>query len=180
MSIPRYYTVGAVAGDLQSLKSLDGRLEASGLADDSLLVLTRRRDERVVRATLPGARTRPVESGLTRLQWFEFASMFLAVTATSVLMGAIHLWTGLVVEALLVIGSVVGLTLYYRQPRLGRKLLELGLPERFAREWEGLFSSGFALVLATVPAEDFDAAQEAFLADAGLDAPLAVDRRPVF
>ncbi len=180
MSIPRYYTVGAVAGDLRSLKALDERLETSGLADDGLLVLTRRRDERVVRATLPGVRTRPVESGLTRLQWFEFGSMFLAVTATSVLMAAIHLWTGLTVEALLIIGSVLGLVLYYRRPRLKKKLLELGLPERFAREWDERFSSGFALVLATVPAEDFDAVQEAFLDDASLQGPLAVDRRPVF
>jgi hypothetical protein len=179
VSIPRYYTVGAVAPDLKSLRALDERLAASGVSGGDLLVLARRRDERVIRVTLPEARARSVESGLTRLQWFEFGSMFLGVTATSLLMGVIHLWTGLTVEALLIIGSIVGLVLYHRRPRLGRKLRELGLPERFAEEWEERFSSSYALVLATVPGESFEAAQEAFLDDARLEAPLAVDRRPV-
>lgn len=178
MGVPRYYTVGAVAPNLEKLGAVDRRLEGSGVAGDALLVLARRRDERVIRVTLPEARTRTVESGLTRLQWFEFGSMFLGITATSVLMGAIHLWTGLAVEALLVLGSVIGLFLYYRRPRLARKLLAMGLPEKFAEEWESRFPPGFALVLATVPAEDFEAAQEAFL-DEHLEAPMAVDRRPV-
>ena len=74
-------TVGAVARDLGALKALDERLEASGVEPGSLIVLSRRRDERLIGVTLPEARTRRVESGLTRMQWFEFASAFLGVTA---------------------------------------------------------------------------------------------------
>ena len=66
MSIPRYYTVGAVVPDLRTLKALDERLEDAGLPDGSLLVLSRRRDERLVSVSVPGARTRRVESGLSR------------------------------------------------------------------------------------------------------------------
>ncbi len=179
MSIARYYTVGAVAPDLGALKALDDRLEDLGVAGESLLVLSRRRDERVIGVSLPEARTQKVEAGLSRMQWFEFASMFLGVTATAVLMGAIHLWTGLAVEALLVIGSAIGLFLYYRQPRLQKKLLGLGLPEELAEQWEENFSSGFALALVTVPGELFEEVQEVFLEDESLDAPLAVGRRPV-
>lgn len=180
MTVTRYYTVGAVAPDLGSLKALDERLERAGVAGDAVLVLSRRRDEPVVRVTLPEARTTRVESGLSRMQWFEFASMFLGVTATSVLMGAVHLWTGLAVEALLVIGSVVGLTLYYRRPRLEKKLLGMGLPEKLAEEWGSAFPDGFALALAIVPEDVFDETQEAFLVDPEFASPLAVDRRPVF
>ena len=43
--------------------------------------------------------------------------------------------------------------------------------------WTGNF--GFALLLATVPEDEFDEAQGAFLEDDALLAPLAVDRRPV-
>lgn len=179
MNVKRYHTVGAVAPDLGSLKALDERLERSGISGGSVLVLSRRRDESVVRVTLPEARTDKVESGLTRMQWFEFASMFLGITATSVLMGAIHLWTGLVVEALLIVGSVIGLFLYYRQPRLEKKLLGMGLPEKLAEEWETSFSNGFALVLVVVPADLFDEVQEIFQEDESLASPLAVDRRPV-
>lgn len=179
MSIARYYTVGAVAPDLGALKALDDRLEDLGVAGESLLVLSRRRDERVIGVSLPEARTQKVESGLSRMQWLEFASMFLGVTATAVLMGAIHIWTGLAVEALLVIGSGIGLFLYYRQPRLQKKLLGLGLPEELAEQWEENFSSGFALALVTVPGELFEEVQEVFLEDESLDAPLAVGRRPV-
>jgi hypothetical protein len=179
MSIARYYTVGAVAPDLGALKALDDRLEDLGVAGESLLVLSRRRDERVIGVSLPEARTQKVESGLSRMQWFEFASMFLGVTATAVLMGAIHLWTGLAVEALLVIGSAIGLFLYYRQPRLQKKLLGMGLPRELAEQWEEIFPSGFALALVTVPGESFEEVQEAFLEDESLDAPLAVGRRPV-
>jgi hypothetical protein len=39
MSIPRYYTVGAVAPDLRALKALDKRLEDLDVPEDSLLVL---------------------------------------------------------------------------------------------------------------------------------------------
>ena len=176
----RYYTAGAVVPDVGTLKALDERLERSGVAGDTVLVLSRRRDESLVRVTLPEARTDKVESGLTRMQWFEFASMFLGVTATSVLMGAVHLWTGLVVEALLIVGSVIGIFLYYRQPRLERKLLGMGLPEKLAEEWESSFPTGFALALVVVPEDSFDEVREIFLEDESLISPLAVDRRPVF
>lgn len=179
VSIARYYTIGAVAPDLGTLKALDERLENLDVAGDSMLVLSRRRDEPVIGVSLPEARTRKVEAGLTRMQWFEFASMFLGVTATAVLMGAIHLWTGLTVEALLVIGSVIGLALYYRQPRLEKKLLGMGLPEKLADEWEGKFPHGFALALVTVPSESFEEVQEVFLEDETLETPLAVGRRLV-
>ena len=179
MNVARYYTIGAVVPDLGALKALDERLEDLGVAGDSMLILGRRRDERVIGVSLPEARIRKVESGLGRMQWFEFASMFLGVTATAVLMGAIHLMTGLTVEILLVIGSVIGLYLYHRQPRLQRKLLQMGLPEKLAEEWEGKFSSGFALALVTVPGESFEEVQEVFLEDENLETPLAVGRRPV-
>ena len=178
MSIPRHYTVGAVARDLRALKALEERLEDAGVEPAALIVLSRRRDERLVGVTLPGARTRRVESGLSRLQWFEFASAFLGVTSVSVLLGAVHLATGLVVQAVMTLAAVVGLVLYHRRPRIEKKLLLMGLPENLAEEWAAAFSDGFALALATVPAERFDQAQEAFLED-GLEAPLAVDRRPV-
>ena len=180
MSIPRYYTVGAVAPDLRSLKALDERLEDLDIAGDSLLVLARRKDGRLVRVALPGARVRRVESGLSRLQWFEFASTYLGVTAVSVLMGAVHLPTGLVVQAVMTLAAVVGLVLYHRRSHLEKMVVALGLPEAFAREWEGTFSGGFALALATVPADLSDEAQDAFLEDPQLRSPLAVDRRPVF
>jgi hypothetical protein len=179
MSIPRYYTIGAVAQDLQSLKALDERLEDLGVQADSLLVLSRRADERLVRVTLPDARTRRVESGLSRTQWFEFASTYLGVTAVSVLMGAVHPPTGIAVQAIMTLAAVVGLVLYHRGPHLEKKLLAMGLPDRFAEEWAGVFSDGFALVLVTVPADLFDETQDAFLEDPGLRSPLAVDRRPV-
>jgi len=179
VSISRYYTVGAVAPDLRSLKALDERLEDSGLPADSLLVLLRRKDERLVRVTLPEVRARRVESGLSRAQWFEFASTYLGVTAVSVLMGAVHLPTGIAVQAVLTLAAIVGLILYHRRPHLQNKLLAMGLPIDFAEEWETHFSQGFALALATVPADQFDETQDTFLEDPGLLSPLAVDRRPV-
>ena len=179
MNIARHYTVGAVAPDLGALKALDERLEASGVAPGSLIVLSRRRDERLIGVTLPDARTRRVEDGLSRIQWFEFASAFLGVTAVSVLMGAVHLATGLVVQSLMTLAAVAGLVLYHRRPQLGKKLLSMGLPEELAERWTEAFQRGFALALVTVPAELFDEAQEAFLEDQGLEAPQAVDRRPV-
>jgi hypothetical protein len=178
MSISRYYTIGAVVRDLRALKELDGRLEELGAVPGSLVLLVRRRDERLVSVTLPEARTRKVESSLTRMQWFEFASTFLGVTAVSVLMGAVHLATGLIVQALMTVTAVVGLILYHRQPRLEQKLLGMGLPENFAEEWAQAFPDGFALALVTVPAELFEEAQEAFLYE-GLETPLAMDRRTV-
>jgi hypothetical protein len=179
MSIPRYYTVGAVVPDLRSLKVLDERLEDAGLPDGSLLVLSRRRDERLVSVSLPGARTRRVESGLSRAQWFEFASTYLGVTAVSVLMGAVHPPTGIAVQAILTLAAVVGLVLYHRRPHLQNRLLAMGLPDGFAEEWEAAFPEGFALALVTVPADRFDEVQDAFAEDPHLLSPLAVDRRLV-
>ncbi len=178
MGVPRYCTLGAVARDLGVLTALDERLEALGAEPGSTIVLSRWRDERLVGVALPGIRTRRVESGLSRMQWIEFASAFLGVTAVSVLMGAVHLMTGLIVQSLLTLAAVVGLVVYHRLPRLEEKLLGMGLPENLAEEWARAFPHGFALVLVTVPAELFDEAQESFLEE-GLEAPLAVDRRPV-
>ena len=151
----------------------------NGRQADSLLVLSRRKDERLVSVTLPGVRTHRAESGLSRPQWFEFASTYLGVTAVSVLMGAVHPPTGIAVQAILTLAAVVGLVLYHRRPHLENTILAMGLPERFAQEWAGAFSEGFALALATVPADLFDETQDVFLEDRGLRAPLAVDRRPV-
>ncbi|HET7273146.1 MAG TPA: hypothetical protein VFI90_18915 [Rubrobacter sp.] len=179
MSIPRYYTVGAVAHNLRSLKALEERLEDLDVPADSMLVLTRRADERLVRVTLPDARTSTVESGLSRTQWFEFVSTYLGVTAVSVLMGAVHPPTGIAVQAIMTLAAIVGLVLYHRRPQLEKKLLAMGLPDRFAEEWEGAFSEGFALALVTVSADLFEETQDAFLEGPGLRSPLAVDRRPV-
>ena len=178
MGISRYHTVGAVASDLEALNELDERLEALGVAPGSLLVLARRRDERLVQVTLPDARVRKVSAGLSRTQWFEFASAFLGVTAVSVLMGAVHLATGLAVQAVMTLAAIAGLVLYHRRPQVEKHLISMGLPERPAGEWAAAFSDGLALALATVTDDHFDETQEAFLED-GLLAPLAVDRRPV-
>jgi hypothetical protein len=179
MSIPRYHTVGAIAQDLWALKALDERLEGLGIPADSLLVLTRRKDERLVGVTLPDARTRRVESGLSRTQWFELASTYLGVTAVSVLMGAVHPPTGIIVQVVMTLAAIIGLILYHRRPHLQKKLLAMGLPEKFAEEWEGAFNEGFALALATVSADLFDETQDAFLKAPGIESPLALDRRPV-
>jgi hypothetical protein len=178
MSIARYYTVGAVARDLGTLKTLDERLEASGIGPCALVVLARRRDERLINVTLHSARTRGTESSLSRMQWFEFASAYLGVTAVSVLMGAVHLATGVIVQAVMTLAAAAGLILYHRRSQFEKKLLGMGLPEKLAEEWAVAFTEGFALALVTVPAELFDEAQDAFLAD-GLKTPLAVDRRLV-
>src|ERR687895_566351 len=161
MSIPRYYTVGAVARDVRALKALDERLEDLGVTADPLLVFSRRKDERLVGVTLPDVRTRRVESGLSRAQWFELASTYLGVTAVSVLMGAFHPPTGIAVQAVMTLAVI------------------MGLPERFAEEWEGAFHDGFALALATVPSDLFDEMQDAFLQAPGIESPFALDRRPV-
>jgi hypothetical protein len=179
MAVPRYYTVGAVAPNLRSLKALDERLEDLGVPGGSHLVLTRRPDESLVGVTLPGARVDRVEYGLSRTQWVELFSTYLGVTAVSVLMGAVHLATGLVVQAVMTLATVAGLVLYHRLPQLEKKVLRLGLPEELAEEWQGAFAGGFALSLVTVPAELFEGAQEAFLKDPSLLSPQAIDRRPV-
>src|SRR5215210_7653336 len=161
MSISRYHTVGAVARDLRALKELDERLEALGVAPGSFLVLARRRDVRLVGVTLPGARVRRVGAGLSRAQWFEFASAFLGVTGVSVMMSAVHLATGLIVQAIMTLAAVVGLLIYHRRPQIEKELVGMGLPE----EWAGAFPDGFALALATVTADLFDETQEAFLGE---------------
>lgn len=178
MSIPRYHTVGAVAADERSLAVLAERLEE--LDEGTVVVLARGRDERVARAISPeGAEVRRVESGLRRAQWIELASAYLGVTAVSVLMGAVHLPTGIVVQAVVTLAVVLGLLHYGRKSRLERQLLRMGLPDNFAAEWAGAMQEGFACVLATVPAEGADEVEWAFLETENLKAPLAVDRRPV-
>ncbi|MBA2442393.1 MAG: hypothetical protein H0V53_08320 [Rubrobacter sp.] len=179
MSIPRYYTIGAIVPDLRSLKALDERLWSLKPEIDSPVVFVRRKDERLVRVALPDANVRRAESGLSRLQWFEFASVYLAVSATTLLMGAVHLPTGIVVQAVMTVAAVVGILLYYRQPQLEKKLLRMAVPDSLAGDWEESFPHGVALVLVSVPGELFDEAQEAFLEDEGLKSPLAVDRRLV-
>ena len=168
MSIARYYTVGAIAADVGSFKGLVDRLEVLDLEPDSVVVLARRRDERLARAISPEVRVRSVESRLSRRKWLEFASTFFSASTVSFLMGVFHLWTGLVVQALLTVSSVIGSVAYHRRPRVEKQILRLGLPEKLAGEWETSFRAGFALVLATVPEEDFDEAQSAFLEDDAL------------
>jgi hypothetical protein len=94
-------------------------------------------------------------------------------------MGAVHLPTGIAVQALITLAAIVGLIIYHRRPRLQNNLLAMGLPEGFAEEWEKAFPGGFALALATIPADLYDEAQDAFLEDPDLTSPLAIDRRPV-
>jgi len=179
MSIPRYYTIGAIAPDVGSFKGLVDRLEVQNLEPDSVVVLARRRDERLARAISTEVRVRSVESRLSRRKWLEFASTFFSASTVSFLMGVFHLWTGLVVQVLLTVSSVIGLVAYHRRPRVEKQILRLGLPEKLAGEWETSFRAGFALVLATVPEEDFDEAQSAFLEEDTILSPRAVDRRPV-
>ncbi|MDQ3236140.1 MAG: hypothetical protein M3Q54_01215 [Actinomycetota bacterium] len=175
----RYYTIGAIVRDLRSLEVLEGRVWNLDLPDSSMVVLARGRDERLIEAILPEAEVRRVETGLSKAQWLEFASTYLGVTAVSVLMGAVHLPTGLIVQAVLTLAAIIGLIVYNRRPHLQKKLLELALPEKLADEWNDAFPSGMALILVTVPEEYFDEAQETFLEQDGIQAPLAVDRRPV-
>lgn len=178
VGIPRYYTVGAVAPDVRSLKGLSDRLDPLGLASDSV-VLVRRRDQRLARILLPEVRVQDAQSGLSRQQWFEFAGAFFSASTASFLMGLVHLGTGLIVQAVLTIAAVLGLVVYYRRPRVEKKLLRLGMPEKLAGEWEASFSTGFALLLATVPEGTFEEAEGAFLEDDALLSPLAIDRRLV-
>jgi hypothetical protein len=179
MGIARYYTVGAVVPDVGSLKELTSRIDALDLTRDLVVVLTRRRDESLTRILLPEARVRSVESGLSRRQWVEFASTFFSASTVSFLIGVVQLWTGLVVQAALTVAAVVGLVVYHRRHRVEKKLLRLGMPKLLAERWEASFPAGFALLLVTVPEEDFDEAQGAFLEDGALLSPLAVDRRLV-
>ena len=179
MDIPRYYTVGAIVPDACSLRDLGDRLDTLDLKPDSVIVVARRRDERLARNILPEARVRKADAGLARRQWLEFSSTFFSASTVSFLMGVVHLWTGLIVQALLTLASVIGLVVYYRRPRLEKQLLRLGLPDEIAGEWAGVFPSGFALMLATVPEELSDEAQSTFLEDRTLQALLATDRRLV-
>jgi len=178
--IPRYHTFGAVASNARSLKELGDRLDTLDLAPHrDVVVLARRRDEALACNVLPEAEVRRVESGFSARQWFEFASTFFSASTVSFLMGVVHLWTGLIVQAVLTATAMIGLVVYHRRPRLEGQLLRLGLPDHFVKEWTGAFPAGFALVLATVPEELSEEAQDAFLEDADLVSPLAVDRRPV-
>jgi hypothetical protein len=177
--IKRHYTLGAVAPDLHSLDALDERLENAGVDPFSLLVLSRRKDESLIKVSLPEAEVRVAEATLRRIQWFEFGSAYLGVTAVSVLMGAVHLPTGLVVQTVMTLAAIIGLVIFHRRPQIKRKVVGLGLPDELAEKWEAGFSSGFALALITVPEDLFDGAQEAFLEDESLIEPLAVDRRVV-
>src|SRR5215210_7527979 len=179
-NVPRYHTFGAVASNARSLKELGDRIDALDLAPRrDVVVLARRRDEPLARNLLPEAEVRRVERGLSSRQWVEFASTFFSASTVSFLMGVVHLWTGLVVQAVLIVASVAGIVVYSRRPRLEGQLLRLGLPDHFAKEWTGAFPAGFALVLATVPEGLSEEVQDAFLEDADLVSPLAVDRRPV-
>lgn len=155
------------------------RFDALDLASDSVVVLTRRRDVRLTQALLPEVRVQNVESTLSRVQWVEFVSTFFSASTVSFLIGVVHLWTGLFVQAVLTVAAVVGLVAYHRRPHLERQLLRLGMPEQLAAEWEASFSVGFALLLATVPEGAFDEVQGVFLEDNALLSPLAVDRRLV-
>jgi len=177
--VERYYTIGAVAADPGALGELEERLREAGLEPGSLVAVVRRRDGRLARAALPGLRVREVKTGLSRRQWFEFASFYLAVTAVSVLMGAVHLPTGLAVQGVMTALCAAGLVLYHRRPRLRGLLLGMGLPEELVGDWEGAFASGFALALVAVREELFDEVREAFEETPNLSAPRAVDRRPV-
>ena len=179
MGIARYYTVGAIVSDVRSLQGLASRLDALDLAPGSVVVLTRRRDERLAQVLLPEARAQNVECGLSRRQWIELASTFFSVSTVSFLMVVVHLWTGLLGQAALTVAAMAGLIIHHRRPRVQKKLLRLGMPEHLAEVWEASFPAGFALLLATVPEEDFDEAQGAFLEDGALLSPLAVDQRPV-
>jgi hypothetical protein len=94
-------------------------------------------------------------------------------------MGAVHPPTGIIVQVVMTLAAIIGLILYHRRPHIQMKLLAMGLPEKFAEEWEAAFHDGFALALATVPADLFDETQDAFLETPGIESPLALDRRPV-
>src|SRR5215204_5425190 len=123
MDIPRYYTVGAVVPDARSLKELGDRLEALDPEPDSVVVLALRRDQRLAQAVLPEANVGSVESSLSRRQWLEFASTFFSASTVSFLMGVVHLWTGLTVQAVLTIAAVVGLVVYHRRQHVKKRLL---------------------------------------------------------
>jgi hypothetical protein len=178
VNIPRYYTIGAVALGAGSLKELTDRLAALDLTPD-FIVLTRRRDKHLTRRLLPEAHVLSIEDGLARKQWFEFASVFFSGSTVSFLMAVVHLWTGLLVQVVLTVVTVIGLAVYHRRPCVEKELLRLGISERLAGEWEDSFPAGFALLMAAVPEKYFDDVESAFLEDDTLISILAVDRRPV-
>lgn len=178
MAIPRYYTVGAVVPDSRTLESLADRLWAQDLSPSSVVAVSRRTDRKLVGLVLPEAEVYQAESGLSRMQWTELASTYIGVTAVSVLLGAIHPPTGIIVQAVLTLAVAIGLLIYHHTPQLESKLLGMGMPERLASEWAQGFSSGSVLVLVTVPEEMFEEVQEAF-EEEKVEKPLAVDRRLV-
>ncbi|AHY47434.1 Hypothetical Protein RradSPS_2151 [Rubrobacter radiotolerans] len=176
-----YRTIGAVVRDLGTLAGISGRATRE-VPEARLVVLARRRDRREVEATLPEAEFRALAAGLTRAQKLELGSAYLGVTAVSVLMGAVHLPTGVAVQLAVTLAVVVGLFLYTRRPRIVRQLVGLGLPQKVAERWQQSFdASSFALALLVAPDRSFDDAHDAFLADGagGLREPLVFDRRPV-
>src|SRR5215212_5947433 len=132
MSISRYYTVGAIVPDIRSFKELGDRLDTLDPEPDSVVVLVRRRDRRLAQAVLPEARVSSVESGLSRRQWLEFISTFFSASTVSFLMGAVHLWTGLVVQAVCTLRALMPLVIYRPRPRLHNSLLPSPMPRQLA------------------------------------------------
>lgn len=92
-----------------------------------------------------------IEDGLSRKQWFEFASVFFSGSTVSFFMAVVHLWTGLLVQVVLTVVAVIGLAVYHRRPCVEKELLRLGISERLAGEWEDSFPADFALLMAAVP-----------------------------
>ncbi|MGI8650908.1 MAG: hypothetical protein ACR2KW_11120 [Rubrobacter sp.] len=180
MGIMRYHTIGAIAPNLDSVAGISERTGDAGADPSSVVVLSRRRDAKTVSVALPEAESRGLNTSLTRAQRVELGSAYLGVTSVSVLMGAVHLPTGIIVQTVMTLAVIVGLILYSRRPKLVKQVVALGLPRTLAEKWEaGFDSDAFALVLTVIPEEDFDDIQAAFLEDDSLREPLAIDRRPV-
>lgn len=179
MKIARYHTIGAIAPDLDAVAGLSRRIEEADGDPSSVVVFSRKQDAKTVEVALPEAESRRLSTGLNRAQRIELGSAYLGVTSVSVLMGAVHLPTGITVQAVITLAVIVGLFIYSRRPKLLKQITGLGLPSGIASRWDRGFRDGFALVLAVVPEEDFDDVQDAFLEDGSLREPLAVDRRPV-
>lgn len=178
MSVSRYHTIGAAVRDLRALKSLEEWFEALDAPQSPLVVMVHGRDEKVAHATLPAAMVMRGDTGLSRMQWIEFGSIFFTASTVSFMMGVVHFLTGVIVQAVLVLGSLAGLILYHRRSRLRDRLLAMALPENVVDEWDSSFRSGFAVALVTVSEELLDEAQEVFLQD-GFETPLAVSQRMV-
>lgn len=180
MAVTRFQTIGAISPGFDSVVGLSRLIEEAGGDPSSVVVLARRQDAKTIEATLPEAEVRSLDTRLTRAQRVELGSAYLGVTSVSVLMGAVHLPTGLIVQIVMTLAVIVGLVLYRRRPKLAKEIAALGLPKTLAQRWDKAFDAdAFALVLAVAPEEDFDDVQDAFLRDDTLREPLVVDRRPV-